>query len=39
MSFHKFETKSNCVGQTHYSATKIIVGDTPFKKESGREIK
>ena len=39
MSFQKFKTKSDCVGQKHYSGTKNIVGEITLNKKTGREIK
>ena len=39
MSFQKFKTNSYCVGQKHYSGTKIIIGEITLNKKTGREIK
>ena len=39
MSFQKFETNNNCVGQKHYSGTKNIVGEITLNTKTGREIK
>ena len=38
MSFQKFKTKSYCVGQKHYSGTKIIAGDITNNEKTGRKI-
>ena len=39
MSFQKFKTNSYCIGQKHYSDTKIIAGEITINKKTGREIK
>ena len=39
MSFQSFKITFFCVGQTHYSGTKNIVGEKTFNKKSGCEIK
>ena len=39
MSVQYFKSKSNCVGQKHYSGTKSILGEITLYKKTGREIK
>ena len=39
MSFRKFKTNCYCVGQKHFSGTKIFAGEITFFKKTGKEIK